>query len=177
MLLLMTVGGAVLTQAQSLIAGRDPQPMNSGRFWVQAFIRGGGGGMLADFVYSSTSRGDVGIYEYVAGPALGSIISATSDAAITLADGRIWRGEKSMTGKMLAQHLKAWTPGSSFWFSKLATDRLIFDNIQALIDPDYRKSFARFEKRMKQDFDQHFWWRPGKNLPDRAPDFGRAVGG
>jgi hypothetical protein len=30
---------------------------------------------------------------------------------------------------------------------------------------------------MKQDFDQHFWWRPGKNLPDRAPDFGRAVGG
>ena len=32
MLLLMTVGGAALTQAQSLIAGRDPQPMDSWRF-------------------------------------------------------------------------------------------------------------------------------------------------
>lgn len=175
MLLLMTMGGAALTQVQSIIAGRDPQPMDSGRFWTQAFLRGGGGGMMADFVYSSTSRGGQGITEYLAGPALGSVIGAAGDAATTLADGRIWTGEKRMTGKMLSQHIKAWVPGSSLWFSKLATDRLIFDNIQAMIDPDYRKSFARFEKRMKKDYDQRFWWRPGQTLPDRPPDMSRML--
>jgi len=174
--LLMTIGGAALAQVQSIIAGRDPQPMAEGRFWLQAFLRGGGGGMLADFVYSSTTRGGQGIYEYLAGPALGTIVASTADAVQTLANKDIWTGDKKLTGKMFAQHLKAWTPGSSLWFSKLATDRLIFDNIQALIDPDYRQSFSRYEKRMKKDFGQQFWWRPGQSTPDRAPDLGRMAG-
>ncbi|MBB3544491.1 MULTISPECIES: hypothetical protein [unclassified Rhizobium] len=48
-------------QAQSLIAGRDPNPMGSPQFWTEAFIRGGGGGMLGDFVNSSVTRGGEGI--------------------------------------------------------------------------------------------------------------------
>ena len=74
-----------------------------------------------------------------------------------------------LSGKDLAAHLKAWTPGSSLWYSKLATDRLIFDRIQMMIDPDYRSSFARYERRMKKDFGQTFWWGPGDRLPERGP--------
>ncbi|MGV4794099.1 hypothetical protein [Rhizobium sp. F40D2] len=35
-------------------------------------------------------------------------------------------GNKELKGKMLADHLKAWTPGSSLWYTKMATDRLAF---------------------------------------------------
>ncbi|MDI7862528.1 hypothetical protein MRS76_11205 [Rhizobiaceae bacterium n13] len=171
--LLMTIAGATVVQMQSIIAGRDPQdmrPMDNPRFWLEAFIRGGGGGMLGDFAHSSVTRGGEGITQMVMGPGPGAVVSATGDLAQALA------GTKDMSGKTFAQHLKAWTPGSSLWYSKLATDRLIFDNIQAMIDPNYRQSFARYERRMKKDFGQTFWWGPGEGLPSRGPDLGRTIG-
>lgn len=161
--LLTTLGGAALVQAQSVIAGRDPNDMASPQFWIEAAMRGGGLGMMGDFVYSGTTRGGEGITQLVAGPGPGAVIGATGDLLQTLA------GNKEMSGKTLAQHMKAWTPGSSLWYSKLATDRLIFDNIQSMIDPDYRSSFARYERRMKKDFGQTFWWGPGDALPERGP--------
>jgi hypothetical protein len=163
LVLTMTIAGAAMSQMQSLIAGRDPQKMDDPNFWLQSFIRGGGGGMLGDFVYSSTTRGKEGITQYLAGPAPGAVIAATGDLAQALA------GNKEVKGKMLADHLKAWTPGSSLWYTKMATDRLIFDNIQAMIDPNYRASFDRYERRMKKEFGQSFWWSPGDALPSRTP--------
>lgn len=161
--LLTTLGGAALVQAQSVIAGRDPNDMASPQFWIEAAMRGGGLGMMGDFVYSGTTRGGEGITQLVAGPGPGAIIGATGDLLQTMA------GNKEVSGKTLAQHMKAWTPGSSLWYSKLATDRLIFDNIQSMIDPDYRSSFARYERRMKKDFGQTFWWGPGDTIPERGP--------
>lgn len=161
--LLTTLGGAALVQAQSVIAGRDPNDMGTGQFWLEAAMRGGGLGMMGDFVYSGTTRGEEGITQLVAGPGPGAIIGATGDLLQTMA------GNKEVSGKTFAQHMKAWTPGSSLWYSKLATDRLIFDNIQSMIDPDYRSSFARYERRMKKDFGQTFWWGPGDTLPERGP--------
>lgn len=170
LVLTMTFAGAAMSQMQSLIAGRDPQNMGEGEFWLQAFIRGGGGGMLGDFVYSSTTRGKEGITQFLTGPAPGAIIAGSGDLMQALS------GNKEVKGKMLADHVKAWTPGSSLWYTKMATDRIIFDNIQAMIDPDYRQSFARYERRMKKEFGQSFWWGPGDNLPARAPNFGNAIG-
>lgn len=161
--LMTTIAGAALVQVQSLIAGRDPNDMGKGQFWVEAMMRGGGLGMMGDFVHSSVSRGGEGITQLVAGPGPGAVIGATGDLAQTLA------GNKELSGKTLAQHLKGWTPGSSLWYSKLATDRLVFDNIQSMIDPDYRSSFARYERRMKKDFGQTFWWGPGDSAPERGP--------
>lgn len=167
---LMTLAGAATVQMQSLISGRDPNDMSTGQFWTEATIRGGGLGMLGDFVHSSVSRGGEGITQLLAGPAPGAVIGATGDVAQWMT------GAKELNGKTLAQHVKGWTPGSSLWYSKMATDRMIFDNIQAMIDPDYRSSFSRYERRMKKDFGQTFWWGPGETLPERAPDFGKATG-
>lgn len=168
--LTMTFAGAVTMQMQSLIAGRDPNDMSQPNFWGEAFIRGGGGGMMGDFVNSAVSRGGEGITQLAVGPGPGAVIGATGDMAQWMT------GQKELNGKTLAQHIKAWTPGSSLWYTKMATDRLIFDNIQAMIDPNYRQSFARYERRMKKDFGQTFWWGPGETIPARAPDFGRALG-
>ncbi len=167
LVLLTTIAGAATVQAQSIIAGRDPanvNPMENPEFWIESFIRGGGGGMLADLVYSSTTRGGDGLKEYALGPGPGAIMSATGDLMQAVA------GNKEISGKTLAQHLKAWVPGSSLWFTKLATDRMIFDNIQSMVDPDYRQSFSRYEKRLKKDFGQTFWWAPGKPAPTRPPE-------
>ncbi|MGO1160449.1 hypothetical protein ACTOV4_00655 [Brucella sp. C7-11G] len=166
-LTLMTIAGAVTVQMQAVIAGRNPNNMSNPQFWYESFIRGGGGGMMGDFVNSTVSRGGDGITEMLMGPGPSAIVS-TADL---LKNG--FSSKKGFSGKSLAQYMKGWTPGSSLWYSKLATDRLVFDQIQALIDPDYRKSFSRYEKRMKKDFDQTFWWSPGQTAPRQAPAFQR----
>lgn len=166
-LALMTVAGAVTVQMQSIIAGRNPNNMDTPQFWWESFIRGGGGGMMGDFVNSTVSRGGDGITEMLMGPGPAAVVS-TADL---LKNG--FTSKNGFNGKSLAQYMKGWTPGSSLWYSKLATDRLVFDQIQAMIDPDYRKSFSRYEKRMKKDFDQTFWWSPGQTAPRQAPAFQR----
>nr|DAH75460.1 MAG TPA: structural protein [Caudoviricetes sp.] len=167
---MMTIAGAATVQAQALISGRDPSDMGSPQFWLESFVRGGGAGMMGDLVNSSTTRGGDGLKEFLMGPAPNTISTATGDLIKTLASPDYWNGDKQVSGKTFAQHIKAWVPGSSLWYTKLATDRLIFDNIQAMVDPDYRTSFSRYEKRMKKDFGQTFWWGPGKSAPTRAPE-------
>ena len=54
--------------------------------------------------------------------------------------------------------------------------RLIFDELEAAIDPNAAKSFRMIEQGARRDYDQRFWWRPGTRAPQRAPDLGAAVG-
>ncbi|KPH08845.1 hypothetical protein CO657_13635 [Rhizobium acidisoli] len=163
--LLSTIAGAVTAQMQTIIAGKDPQPMDTPQFWGQALIRGGGLGMYGDLVYSGRTRGGEGLGELFGGPVLGGLVSGA---------GFVLGGEK-VTGKNLAQYVKGWTPGSTLWYARTAADRLIFDQIQTLVDPNYRASFARYERRITKEFGQSFWWAPGDGLPKRAPDFGNAA--
>lgn len=167
LLTLSTLAGAMTAQMGSILSGKDPQSMSDPRFWTQATIRGGGLGIYGDLAYSANTRGNQGIYELGAGPVFGALIDAGTQLA----------GGQKITGKSVAQTIKGWMPGSTLWFSKLATDRLFFDHIQQLFDPDYRKSFDRYEKRLKREFGQEFWWRPGTSAPQRGPDLARAGGG
>ncbi len=177
LLALTTIAGAFTAQMQSLISGQDPLDMKNPRFWLTAFLRGGGGGMMGDLAYSATTRGGDGLYQYAAGPVLGEVISASGDLAQTLANPDVYSGDKQLTGKMLAQHIKAWVPGSSLWYTKIATDRLVFDFMQTMIDPHYRESFRRYQRRIEKDYGQKFWWQPGEPTPQRAPNFNAAIGG
>ncbi len=177
LLAMTTIAGAFVAQMQSLISGQDPLDMKNPRFWLTAFLRGGGGGMMGDLAYSATTRGGDGLYQYGAGPVLGEIISASGDLAQTLANPDVYSGDKQLTGKMLAQHVKAWVPGSSLWYTKIATDRLVFDFLQTMIDPHYRESFRRYQRRIEKDYGQKFWWHPGEPLPQRAPNLNAAIGG
>ncbi len=67
-------------------------------------------------------------------------------------------------------------PGRSLWYGRVAMERLIFDELEAAIDPNAAKSFRRIEQGARRDYGQRFWWRPGTALPRRGPDL-RAAGG
>lgn len=174
--LLTTIAGAALVQMQSLIAGKDANDMSDPRFWGEASLRGGGLGLLRDLVYSTKMLGGEGITDLAKGPGPTAAIDLIGD----LGPEAYYRTRRllgvredrspPLSGPDLAQHMKAWTPGSSLWYSKLATDRLVFDGIQSMIDPDYRSSFSRYERRMKTDFGHTFWWAPGDSAPERGPN-------
>lgn len=58
------------------------------------------------------------------------------------------------------------------WLEVLRADRLVFDQLQFLLDPEAAEGLAEAAKR-KTDPP---YWLPGAALPSRGPDLGAAVG-
>jgi hypothetical protein len=73
-----------------------------------------------------------------------------------------------MSGRDVVKLLKQEAPGSSLWYTRLAFERLVADQLQEAIDPGYRKSW-RDMKRKAREKGQEFWWEPGETSPERAP--------
>jgi hypothetical protein len=55
-------------------------------------------------------------------------------------------------------------------------DRLLWDNLQRVADPEAPRAFQRMEDRARKETQQRFWWGPGDNAPERAPAMGAALG-
>lgn len=172
----MTSAGALAEQMSSISRGRDPKDMNDARFWASAVIRGGSFGPLGDFLYSSTSRHGNNLAEGLLGPVLGSELSAGVKLTLGNVQELIDKGEVQNLGAEFQRFADGLIPGRSLWYARLAMDRLIADELTAWVDgPNAAARFRRMESSARRDFDQRFWWRPGRRRPDRAPDFSNAL--
>lgn len=170
----LTVMGALAMQLTALAQGRDPRDMTAPTFWGAAFMQGGGAGLFGDFLSSAVSRADRGFYmAMVGGPTAGLV-----DDFARLTGGNIQglaEGKDTNAGRELARFIQTNAPGTSLWYARLALDRLMWDRLHELLDPDHARRFARIEDRARKEFGQEFWWRPGRTAPDRAPAPGATI--
>lgn len=158
-----TTMGALALQLKAIASGKDPREMDSPEFWGAATMQGGGFGIFGDFLSATQSRFGGGLGQTLAGP-----IAQDIDAI-----GKILQSDKPAWSSIKA--LKQMLPGQSLWYSKLAFDRLITDQIQEEIDPDYRRAWRRMDKYAREQGTE-FYWAPGETAPERAPDFSNAMG-
>ena len=79
----------------------------------------------------------------------------------------LYEGKDTTLGAELTRIGRQMTPKT--FYTRLAVDRLIWDQIQTMVDKDYRGSFRRIEDRAKKEQSQRFWWRPGATSPERGP--------
>jgi hypothetical protein len=164
------MGALSLMLKDAITSGQDPRAagatpftdpktgeltLNPG-FWGAAAAQGGGAGALGDLLKSSQGRAG-NLAETVAGPVVGDVgrlavlPNSTNPAGDAL---RLARSE---------------LPGGSLWYTRLAFDRMLADQIQEEIDPHYARSWRRMEKGAR-DKGTEFYWHPGDMLPERAPD-------
>lgn len=171
-----TVFGAMAIQLNEIASGRDPKDMlDDGtlgvpglRFGLASMMKGGAVGLYGDFLFSdTTSHGSSAL------AALGGPIASDIEAVFKLKDSAA-AGEVNQTGGKLVRLAKGHIPGANLWYTKAATDHLIFNQLQELFSPGYLR---RMERRAKKEFNQSYWWEPGDVTPDRAPDIGAAIGG
>ena len=160
------IAGAVALQASNLLSGRDPENMTDGQFWMRSMMRGGGLGLYGDLVYSLRQRGEGGFYGALAGPAPSTFVGLASDLV-----------KSNFTGKTLAKYMKAFMPGSTLFYARAVADRMIFDQIQAMLDSNYRQSWQRQENRMRRSTGQENWYGRGEVFPSDSPNFDNAFGG
>lgn len=81
-------------------------------------------------------------------------------------------GKKTNAGREMVKFIQQATPGQSLWFLRMAWERMLFDQLQYLVDPEAHQAFARRMQMRKTDYKQDYYWRPGEATPRRAPDMG-----
>lgn len=170
----MTLMGAVAVQLKELAKGRDPRPMDEGKFWGAALFQGGGLGIFGDLVYSETTRAGGGLYETIGGPVVG-FASDVAGAGIYNA-ARALEGKDTRVGRDLTNLFRRYTPGTSIWYARTALDRAVWDQMQQMLDPEAATSWRRSERRREKAYGTSLWWDRGELSPDRGPDFNNIAG-
>lgn len=171
----MTVAGALAIQLKEIAKGRDPQQMDRASFWGKAVMQGGGLGIFGDFFQSSTSRAGGGFYETLGGPVVGfadDVLRKTIGAnAIAAAQGKDTR-----IGRDVVNLGRRYNPLATLLPTRLVLDRIVWDQLQELLDPDANADWRRLEKKMRRESGSQSWWRRGDALPFRLPDPSNALG-
>lgn len=162
-----TVLGAASLQLKNIANGKDPEPMGHGKFWANAFVQGGAGGIFADQLKALFAAQRMGDPARLLTPASGFLLDLTALTTGNIQDSIA--GRDTNAGREAARFLEKYVPG--VWYTQLAMDRLVWNALQRMWDPDSASAFARLQERARKEQETQFWWRPGS----REPDVGRAV--
>lgn len=176
---MMTLTGALSVQLKQIASGKDPLAMNTPQFWGAAMLQGGGLGLLGDFLFSKHARNDK------SGPVagFGPVGEAVDDAwqttggfAQSLLDKHAQRHALHREAMQIGHDVRSYTPGASLWWARTAFNRDVVEQLEQLIDPEAKRSFARQARQMQLESGQSSWWPAGQLGPQRAPDLGAALG-
>ena len=170
-----TVLGALSYQLKNIAAGRDPEAMDTAEFWGKAFVMGGAGGMLGDQIKTFLQTKSKADFARTLTPTAGLIADTAALVGGNL--NQAFSGETTNIGREGATFLRKYALPRTFYTS-LAVDRLMWDTVQKMWDPDAGGAFARTEQRARKESGTQYWWRQTGNmdLPNRGPDLGAAMG-
>ncbi|QHI29327.1 hypothetical protein AhaeINNSZ174_07545 [Acinetobacter haemolyticus] len=171
-----TLLGALVVQLKELANGNDPQtmwdsddPSKTMQFFSRSVVQGGGLSVLGDVVAAGADPTGRDIGDFFTGP-FGQ--DAKAIAGLTVGNLNQWYDGKDTNASNEAfKALKGKIPAQNLWYTKAATNRLVFDEIQDMIAPGYREKLLR---KAERQHGRTQWW--GDEVGDvRAPDFERVV--
>lgn len=168
-----TVLGALSLQLKNIAAGKDPEPMygdNGAKFWANAWAQGGAGGIFADQVKAMFSAQRIGDPARLVSPAAGFALDVQGLLQGNIQDAIA--GRDPHMGREAVRFANKYTP--DVWYTRLAMDRLIWDTMQRMADPDAAGTFSRMMDHTRQVQQTSYYWQPGRTQPSRSPDFNRA---
>jgi len=168
--------GALVMQNKALVQGKDPYDMTEGKFWMRAMAQGGGAGYVGDLLFKDPTEQRGSNVEQGVGAILGPAAGAAAGLVGDLGVVNAWEAAKGKETHIAAEALR-WVnsqmPYVSLWQVRGAWGHWFLHNAQEAVNPGY---LSRMQQRSMKDWGQGYWWTPGEALPDRAPDFERAVG-
>ena len=171
-----TILGGLVVQLKELANGNDPatmwdsdDPDKTLDFMKRSFVAGGGLPVLGDILVAGmdTSGRDAG--DFISGP-FGSDFKTILNLTVGNAT-QASNGIETNAGNEAFRFLKGKIPAQNLWYTKAATNRMIFDNFQDMIAPGYREKLLR---KAEREHDRTRWL--GDDWGDiQMPDFERVV--
>jgi len=170
--------GVLALQLGALASGKDFYDMSDPKTIGAGLLKGGGLGILGDFLFSNVNRYGGGIADTLSGPFFGL---AGSGINLTIGNAlQLWNGEDTNFTQEALEFLNDWTPGTRTWYLRLLKERLIVDQIRLEADPRARVKMLRREQKMRRNQGRSSWWPAGVGIYDldqvRAPDVSTALG-
>lgn len=171
-----TLLGALAVQLKELANGNDPStmwdsddPQKTMNFWTRSAVQGGGLSILGDILVAGTDTSGRSTSDFMVGP-LGSDVKAV--LGLTVGNLTQYYDDKDTNASNEAfRLLKNKIPAQNLWYTKAATNRMVFDEMQDMIAPGYREKLLR--KAERQHDRTRFW---GDDVGDiQMPDFERIV--
>jgi hypothetical protein len=169
-----TIMGALAMQANELLMGRDPQPMDRSNFWVRAAAKGGGFAIIGDIVSTGQASWGGGFASYLAGPvpqAAQDVWDLTFKNAYQAA-----MGEDAKFAQDLARFGKRYTPLGQTPLVGPALDRIWWDQMQLFLDPESADAMVSASKKRTNLYGNNEFWLPGDVAPSRAPNLANVAG-
>lgn len=170
----VTIFGALAMELKDLVNGKDPRPMDTGKFWAAAFAQGGGLGIFGDMMYTGlggNNRAGSPNWASFFGPVFGSAVDLANLTAGNA--GQAMRGEDTHAGAEAVRFARSHLPFVNLWYTKSAVDHAGLQDLQEMLSPGY---LSRMRQSALRDWGQDYWWQPGQGMPARAPDFGNITG-
>lgn len=159
--IMSTVLGAMVIQAKHAVVGKTPEDTDTAEFWMRAMAQGGAFGIIGDFILNSE-----GFHQ---GMGTGPVFDGpVKDLAYTLALGnasKILSGEETTFGKDALNFISKNFPGNNIWYTRLAVDRALWDQMRKLSDPNWRQTQRQRLNKMRDKGQEH-WWKPGELTPE-----------
>lgn len=171
-----TLLGALAVQLKELANGNDPStmwdsddPQKAMNFWTRSAVQGGGLSILGDILVAGTDTSGRSTSDFMVGP-LGSDVKAV--LGLTVGNMTQYYDDKDTNASNEAfRLLKNKIPAQNLWYTKAATNRLIFDEMQDMIAPGYREKLLR---KAEREHDRTRFW--GDDVGDiQMPDFDRTI--
>lgn len=151
-LLATSVAGYLIMNARKVMQGEDTTTLNP-KSISQGMMYGGGLGIFGDMVLHDSTQYGQSFMGTLAGPVFGFGNDVLGLTGLTQFQDALYRG-KDTTDKLggkFATFLDRYTPYNNLWYTRAATDRLIFDNIRKYLDTDYHGKKMRQERRLRKE--------------------------
>lgn len=174
---MQTLMGAVAMQINEIVSGRNPRNMNplEGDYGTQnllaAVLKGGALSLYGDFLFADVNTYGRTLAAALGGPGLGLLEDV---GKLTLGNmQQAAKGEETDFGAEAARFARGYTPGANLWYTKAATDRLIFFQMQELANPGYLRRMQASQQKFNG---ATYWWDPADPTRAREIDVAQAVG-
>lgn len=162
-----TALGAFATQLHQVLQGKDAEPQDNYKFWVASLLKGGSTGMYGDFLLDPQRKDLTDAF------ALGPVADEANDLYKMVKGNTVNAidGKKTKWGSDAVSFLRNNTPGQNLWYTQAATNRMIFDQMQQMANPDYARRMTNYA--LKNGYD--YWWKPAELAPERPPDLSNTL--
>jgi hypothetical protein len=74
-------------------------------------------------------------------------------------------------GREASRFIERYTPGTNLWQTRLLEQRLLWNNLRRLLDPEAEKSFQR-QAVAPWRWGSEYYWAPGDILPNGPGGYG-----
>ena len=144
--------GYMIFGTRKITYGEDVPPMNS-KTLAQGIMYGGGLGYFGDlFLHDSTRYGQSWL-----GAAAGPVWGLINDGTTLLGAGQFVSSlsdNRNFIQKLPARLIRfadKYTPFNNLWYTRAATDRLIFQNLRMALDPDWESKLLKKMRRLQKE--------------------------